>query len=272
MTAQERDGADRAAVAEAAARAGAAVAGDWFRDGIDIEHKDGKTDVVTEADRAGQRAVIERVREDFPDDAIVGEEEDELKAVPESGAAWVIDPIDGTNNYVRDIRAFATAVAAVVDGEPVAAATVLPAMDDVYAADGEATSRNGTRVSVSDRADPETAAATPTVWWDFDARDEYARACAEIVERFGDMRRFGSAQVTLAMVAEGALDATITNVDCNPWDTVAGVHMVRVAGGTVTDLDGDHWSHDSSGLVASNGGVHGEALAAARAVRSVAEE
>ncbi|WP_348610569.1 inositol monophosphatase family protein [Halobaculum rarum] len=273
MTAQGSvEEADRTAVAEAAARAGAAVVDGRFRDDIDVEHKDGKTDVVTEADRAGQRAVIERIRETFPDDAIVGEEEDELKAVPDTGAAWVIDPIDGTNNYVRDIRAFATAVAAVVDGEPVAAANALPAMDDVYVADADATYRNGTRVTVSDRTDPETAAATPTVWWDFDARDEYARACAEIVERFGDMRRFGSAQVTLAMVAEGALDATITNVDCNPWDTVAGVHMVRTAGGTVTDLDGDPWRHDSSGLVASNGGVHEEALAAARAVRSVAGE
>ena len=208
MTAQGSEaGADRTAVAEAAARAGAAVAGDRFRDDIDVEQKNGKTDVVTEADRAGQRAVIERIREDFPDDAIVGEEEDELKAVPDAGAAWVIDPIDGTNNYVRDIRAFATAVAAVVDGEPVAAANVLPAMDDVYVADADGTSRNGTRVTVSDRTDPETAAVTPTVWWDFDARDEYARACAEIVERFGDMRRFGSAQFELGLCAAGAVEA-----------------------------------------------------------------
>jgi len=79
---------------------------------------------VTEADRAAQRTVIESIRETFPDDAIVGEEEDERKTVPETGAAWVIDPIDGTSNYVRDIRVWGTAVAAVVDGEPVAAATV----------------------------------------------------------------------------------------------------------------------------------------------------
>ncbi|MFC7068350.1 inositol monophosphatase family protein [Halobaculum lipolyticum] len=264
-------GADRAAVAEAAARAGAAVAGDRFRRGIDVERKGGKTDVVTEADRDSQRRVIERVRETFPDDAVVGEEEDVRKTVPDDGAAWVVDPIDGTNNYVRDIRAFATAVAAVVDGEPVASAIALPAMDDVYVADGDTVRRNGDPVAVSDREDPETAAATPTVWWDFDARDEYAAACTAIVARFGDLRRFGSAQVTLAMVAAGALDATITNVACNPWDTVAGVHMVRTAGGTATDLDGEPWRHDSTGLVVSNGPLHDEALAAARAIRAEAD-
>jgi myo-inositol-1(or 4)-monophosphatase len=68
------------------------------------------------------------------------------------------------------------------------------------------------------------------------------------------------------MVADGALEGTITNVRCHPWDAVAGVYMVRRAGGTVTDLDGNRWRHDSIGLVASNGYVHDDALAAARAI------
>jgi myo-inositol-1(or 4)-monophosphatase len=70
------------------------------------------------------------------------------------------------------------------------------------------------------------------------------------------------------MVADGSLDATITNIDANPWDTVGGVHLVRQAGGTVTDLHGEPWRHDSTGLVASNGeaGIHEEALAATRAI------
>ena len=257
---------NRATVAERAARAGAAVADESFRGGIDVETKGGKTDVVTEADRAAQRRVVETLREAYPDDAVVGEEEDELKAVPDEGASWVVDPIDGTNNYVRDVRVFATAVAAVVDGEPVAAANVLPAMGDVYTSDADGASRNGTTVTVSDVADPERATVAPTVWWGFDRRDEYAAACSEIVRRFGDMRRFGSAQATLAMVADGALEGCVTNVRCNPWDTVAGVHMVRRAGGRVTDLEGDRWRHDSRGLVASNGALHEEVLAAARGI------
>ena len=101
-----------------------------------------------------------------------------------------------------------------------------------------------------------------TTWGAAPYRDQEFDYNAEIVERFGDMRRFGSAQLTLSMVAEGALDATITNVDCNPWDTVAGVHMVRAAGGTVTDIHGERWHADSEGMVATNGTAHDAVLAA----------
>ncbi|WP_435346829.1 inositol monophosphatase family protein [Haloarchaeobius sp. HRN-SO-5] len=260
---------DRAHLVERAARSGAAVAAAHFRTDIPVEEKDGKTDVVTQADRDAQAEVVSTIRDEFPDDAIVGEEEDERKTVPGSGAAWVIDPIDGTNNYVRGIHVWATSVAAVVDGEPVAAATVMPALDDVYLADDGRVTLNGTELTVSDVTDPDRAVVCPTIWWGPDRRDEYATACREIVERFGDMRRVGCAQATLGMVAAGAFEATVTNVVANPWDTVAGVHMVRQAGGTVTDLDGDRWTHDSRGLVASNGAVHDEALAAARAVEGV---
>jgi len=256
----------RLAVAERAARAGSEVAAEGFRNDIDVEIKSGKTDVVTEADRAAQRRVIDVIREEYPDDAIVGEEEDELKAVPESGDAWIIDPIDGTNNYVRSMPLWTTSVAAVRDGEPVAAANVSPALGDAYLAGPDGTRRNGEPMSVSEKTDPETFAVAPTIWWGFDRRDEYAAICREIVERFADMRRLGCAQLTLGMVATGALEGAITNVDPNPWDTVAGVYMIRRAGGVVTDLDGEPWRHDSEGLVASNGEAHEELLAAARNV------
>ncbi|WP_435333370.1 inositol monophosphatase family protein [Haloarchaeobius sp. TZWWS8] len=258
----------RVRVAEAAARAGSAVAASQFRTDIDVEHKDGKTDVVTQADREAQRAVVDHVQQHFPDDAIVGEEDDELKTVPDSGGAWVVDPIDGTNNYVRDLPVWATAVAAVVDGEPVAAATAMPALDDHYVAGEDGAFLNGSRLSVSDESDTDRFAVCPTIWWDFDRRDEYAAACEEIVRRFGDLRRFGCAQAVLGMVASGSLEATFTNVVPNPWDTVGGVHLVRQAGGTVTDLEGERWRHDSRGLVASNGRAHEEVLSAARAVEA----
>ncbi|SFR58960.1 inositol monophosphatase family protein [Halogeometricum limi] len=256
----------RADVARRAARAGGAVAADRFRTGIDVERKGGKTDVVTQADRDAQTRVIDVIRESYPDDAVVGEEDDELKRVPEEGAAWVVDPIDGTNNFVRDLRVWGTAVAAVEDGEPVAAATCFPALDDLYWTDGETTYRDGTEVTVSARDDPEVCAVCPTIWWDFDERDQYGRATTAIVERFGDMRRFGCAQAVLAMVADGQLDGVLTNVRANPWDSVAGVQLIRAAGGTVTDLDGDRWRHDSTGLVASNGAVHETVLEAAREI------
>ncbi|ADD04272.1 putative inositol-1(or 4)-monophosphatase / fructose-1,6-bisphosphatase, archaeal-type [Natrialba magadii ATCC 43099] len=271
-TAQRRDTAAprRATVATEAATAGADIAHDAFRTDLNIEYKDGKTDVVTQSDRDAQDAVIDVIREFFPEDPIVGEENDALKAVPEEGPAWIIDPIDGTNNYVNEIRAFGTAVAAVVDGEPVAATNVFPALSDTYQFGPDGVFRNGEALSVSGRTDPEASTVCPTYWWDFDQRDEYTATARELVTRFGDIRRFGCAQLELAMVAAGALEGVVTNRRANAWDTVAGVGMIREAGGVVTDLEGERWRHDSDGLVASNGEseIHEEVLAAARAIES----
>lgn len=258
--------ADRVRVAERAAEAGGAVAADGFRTGITVETKSDKTDVVTEADRMAQRRVIEVIHESYPDEPVVGEEEDAAKHVPVTGAAWVIDPIDGTNNYVRDVPIWTTAVATVTDGEPGPAANVLPALGDRYVTDGDTVTFNGRSVSVSERTDPETFRVTPLIWWGRDRRDEYASACREIVHRFGDLVRPVCAQYVLSMVAAGQLDGAITNVVPHPWDTVGGVAMIRAAGGTVTDIAGDRWEPGATGLVASNGNAHEEFQAAVQAV------
>ncbi|RQG98347.1 inositol monophosphatase family protein [Natrarchaeobius oligotrophus] len=256
----------RSAVAAEAAKAGAAVAEDSFRTTLEIETKSGKTDVVTQADRDAQDAVIDYVSGAFPDEPIVGEEDDALKRVPEDGPAWIVDPIDGTSNYVDGCRTFATAVAAVVDGEPIGAAIVCPALGDVYRLGPDGAFRNGDRLSVSERADPRTATVCPTLWWDFDRRDQFATATSVVVRRFGDLRRYGCAQYELGLVASGALEGVVTNLRAHPWDSVAGVGLIREAGGVVTDLEGDRWRHDSRGLIASNGEIHDELLEAARAI------
>lgn len=260
---------DRTSVVERAARAGSEVALEAFRTGIDVETKSGKTDMVTQADRDAQRRVIDVIRETHPEDAIVGEEEDELKAVPETGAAWVIDPIDGTNNFVRDTPVWATSVAAVKDGEALAAANVLPALGDTYVAGDDGVTLNGEPVSVSSNSDPETFAVVPTIWWDFEERAEYAAACSAIVERFADLRRYGCAQAVFSMIASGQLEGAITNVTVNPWDSVAGVHLVREAGGVVVDIHGNEWEPGCDGLVASNGRAHDVVLEAAQEIRRV---
>ena len=258
------DGDVRVAVAERAARAGAAVAREAFRRGLDVETKGAKTDVVTEADREAQRRIREVLRRSYPDDAFVGEENDARADVPAEGAAWIVDPIDGANNFTRESPTWGTAVAAVVDGDCVAAATVLPALGDAYVAGPEGATRNGTGIAVSDRTDPEAFTVAPTMWWELDRRDEFAAVCRGIVERFGDLRRIGCAQATLALVADGGLDGVATNVVAHPWDSVGGVHLVRRAGGVVTDVHGEPWTPGAEGLVASNGVAHDEVLAAAR--------
>jgi myo-inositol-1(or 4)-monophosphatase len=261
---------ERAAVARAGARAGAEVAADAFRTEFDVETKAGPTDVVTRADREAQVAVVERIRESFPDDTVVGEEADLPRVVPDEGPAWVVDPIDGTNNFVGGLRQWTTSVAAVEDGEPVAAANVAPALGDEYTGDPDGAALNGEGpLSVRDETDPAALTVVPTFWWDYDEREAYATVCREIVERFGDLKRFGSAQLALSFLAAGSVDGVVTELPTNPWDTVAGVHLVRQAGGTVTDVDGERWRHDSVGLVASNGdpGVHEELLRVVQAGR-----
>lgn len=268
----------RAAIAERAARAGGAVAREFFRSELSVETKDNKNDLVTEADRDAQQQVLATVREEFPDDDFVCEEESvELRgpeadanearlveSIPETGACWVVDPIDGTSNFVRQTRAWATSIAAVVDGEAVGSATYMPAMGDLYAAGPESVERDGTAMSVSERDDPETFAVSPVGYWPRDQREEFVDLFEAVVERFGDVRRVGSFQTTLAYVADGGLDAAICTRKMSPWDTVAGVHMVRRAGGTVTDANGDPWRHDSDSVVASNGAAHDVVVEAAQ--------
>jgi len=261
---------ERAAVARAAARAGAEVAADAFRTEFDVETKAGPTDVVTRADREAQVAVVERIRESFPDDTVVGEEADLPRVVPDEGPAWVVDPIDGTNNFVGGLRQWTTSVAAVEDGESVAAANVAPALGDEYTGDPDGAALNDDGpLSVRDETDPAALTVVPTFWWDYDEREAYATVCREIVERFGDLKRFGSAQLALSFLAGGSVDGVVTELPTNPWDTVAGVHLVRQAGGTVTDVDGERWRHDSVGLVASSGDpeVHEELLRVVQAGR-----
>jgi len=264
------DASHRAAVAERAARAGGVVAREQFRGDLSVESKANKNDLVTETDRDAQRQVVATIREEFPGDRFLCEEPlstlsgpetdhgdiEAVETVPDSGSAWVIDPIDGTANYVRGMRLWGTSVSAVVDGEPVASATYLPSYGDLYAAGPESVTRDGTEISVSGRTDPETFAVAPVGWWDRDDRAEFGRLCSAIGDRFGDIRRLGSFQATLAHVADGALEGLVCTRPMNPWDTLAGVHMVRRAGGTVTDLDGEPWTHDSDSVVASNGEAH----------------
>ncbi len=251
-----------------AANAGGATAAELFRTELPVETKGGKTDYVTPADRRTQRRIVEVLDGYDPDAVVVGEENDARQNVPEEGVAWVIDPIDGTNNYVRGLRHWSTCVAAVEDGTPVAAANVMPALGDSYVAGDGSTERSGETVSVSERTDPETFAVAPTLWWGPDRRGEYAAATEAIVTRFGDLIRLKSVQTVLSLVAAGAIEGAITNDRPNPWDSISGVHLIRLAGGTVTDLDGEPWRHDSQGLVASNGTAHETVLAAAQDIET----
>ncbi|MXR42159.1 inositol monophosphatase [Halobaculum sp. WSA2] len=247
----------RVETAVAAAERGGSVAFDAFRSPLEVETKaDGPMDAVTAVDRAVQKRVIEYVGEAYPDDAVVGEEDDALKSVPETGLAWVVDPIDGTVNYAKGNRVWMTSVAVCRDGEPVAAANYAPATGDLYVAGDDAARRNDDPVTVSDTDDPKAFLVNPVFGVSRSHRRSLTDAVDTVLAEFGDLRRFGCAQAALSGVATGELDAVVSTVELNPWDTAAGVHLIRRAGGRATDVNGDRWRPGSQGLIASNGEAH----------------
>ncbi len=256
-------------VAVESAHAGGEIAYERFRTELTVETKSGKTDVVTQVDRDAQTAITDRITETYPDATIIGEEGGGPTTIPTTGMAWIIDPIDGTANYVRGNRHWATSVACVIDGTPVAAVNLLPALDDTYVGTPETVTRNDTSIQVSTRTDPETFIVTPTIWWPPSRRDEYLAAIDGILTRFADLRRVGSAQTTFSLVADGTIDGAISNIDANVWDTVAGAALIEWAGGTVTNLDGTPWSYTSPGIVASNGAAHEMLVDIAGEIRAV---
>jgi myo-inositol-1(or 4)-monophosphatase len=254
------ESAQRTATAERAARAGADAAMEQFRTDLAVETKTDKTDVVTRADREAQREALAVIDAARPGETVVAEEADAAGTVPERGRAWVVDPIDGTNNYVRGAPLWTTAVAAVEDRKAVAGAVVAPVLGDAVVGDAAGVTLNGRSVAVSERSDPETFSVGFTLR-DGGSADRFGRVCGTIVEELGDLRRFGSAQATLAMVASGQLDAAVGISPADPWDTLAGVGLIRAAGGRVTDAEGSEWTPDDGTLVASNGRAHGDVLA-----------
>ncbi|WP_433634351.1 inositol monophosphatase family protein [Halomicrococcus sp. NG-SE-24] len=262
-------------VVEQAAVTGGATAENLFRTGVEVEYKEGsEAAVVTDADRAAQATAIDTLKRAYPDAPIVGEEKvgEATKKVPSSGLAFTVDPIDGSYNYTRGNSLWCTSVAAIEDAEAVAAATAVPERDDIYTGSPAGVQRNSDPVSVSDRTDPTGFMVAPTYWWGMDSRDQFATATSEVVRRFNDLRRYGSTQLALAAVAAGETEAAITNLDdLNPWDTIAGAALVEWAGGTVTDLQGNDWCHDSHGLVASNSGAHEEVIEATQQIEAAAE-
>lgn len=256
-----------AASAEYVAAEGATVAMRSFRSNLAVEAKAdretlGPADVVTKADRAAQKRIIDCIESHASEDIITVAEEGPIrKTVSDAGPCWVIDPIDGTYNYIRGLSRWATSVATLEDGTTQAAATVAPALDDTYVAGpGSTAVRNNHPLAVSDRADVADLIVAPLMIPPLERREPYAMGVQSALNRFADVRRTGSLQLTLALVAAGAIDIAVTPRTPNPWDSIAGVRLIRAAGGCVTDAAGHRWTHGADGLVASNGRVHETAL------------
>lgn len=199
--------------------------------------KTSDVDPVTEFDRSTEALVVERLRTERPDDAIVGEEGASVAGT--SGLEWHIDPIDGTVNFVYDLPCWCSSIAVLRDGVPIAGAVYAPVVNELYSAGlGLGTTVNGRTVSVSGH----DVLATGLVGTGFSYHlDEHravqARRIARVLPGVRDIRRSGSAALDLAYAASGRLDAYFEEF-ISSWDIAAGVLLVTEAGGVVTSFDG----------------------------------
>jgi myo-inositol-1(or 4)-monophosphatase len=219
------------------AHAGAELAREMRRGGVDVaDTKTSVVDVVTEADRAVEELLRSRIIASRPDDAVLGEEGDDRSGT--SGVRWVLDPIDGTVNYLYGLPDCAVSVAAEVDGAVVAGAVVaIPTGLEYAAALGHGATRDGAPIGV--RATPPVGERLVLTGFGYrrSVREHQAACVARLLPEVRDIRRMGSCALDLCHVAEGSADAY---VEAGPqhWDFSAGGLVLREAGGRFDLLDG----------------------------------
>lgn len=223
--------------------------------GMSVSPK-GRDDVVTNIDIAVEKFLKGELRRMFPDDGLVGEETGSES--PDKSRQWVVDPVDGTRNLTYDLPLSSVSVALQIDGVSVVGVVYHPHLDELFSTcKGSGVHMNGNEVrpTVTESLAKAMVGAkpTPNQIGPFNA---IAAACC-------DVRRLGTAALELAYVAAGRLDGII-EYGLQPWDTAAGYLLVQQAGGRVTTFDGESFDASQDSMVASNGHIHDQMLAALR--------
>ena len=246
----------------AVAALGGARALDWCktRSTLPVEQK-GKNDWVSEADRDVERTVIAELRRRFPGAAFLGEEN--AKETPNPGQLlWVIDPIDGTTNFLRGMPLFAVSLAAVVDGEPLVGVIRLPLQGETFAAArGVPTTLNGALVSpskVSKLDESVVALGSSRKSEPGPVSASYAR----LIEQGVEVRRLGSACAATCFVACGRVDGYLEQ-QLSPWDVAAGLVIVEEAGGRANDYASGEWLKTGGPWVCAPSQLFGDVRVAA---------
>ncbi|MFZ6005997.1 MAG: inositol monophosphatase family protein [Actinomycetota bacterium] len=224
-------------LAESAARAAGALllAGlDEIR--TDVQTKSTGTDMVSEMDRAAEACIVERLLGARPDDGMVGEEGTDLRGT--SGVVWVVDPLDGTTNYLYGLAGFGVSIAADVDGVVVAGVVLDVVRGDLFAATlGGGATRDDVPIRTSSATDLGTALVATGFSYEAERRARQAAVLVEVLPRVRDIRRFGAAAVDLCSVACGRVDGYYER-GLAPWDLAAGGLIATEAGAVVTGFDG----------------------------------
>jgi myo-inositol-1(or 4)-monophosphatase len=203
----------------------------------DVETKSTRTDVVTAADRAVERQVLNSLRRVRPHDGVLGEEYGESN--PRAGGVrWILDPIDGTVNYLYGLPAYAVSLAAEVDGVVEAGVVINAATGDEWTATrGGGAWRAGRRLRCSTRTELSQVLVGTGFGYDAKRRAHQGAVVAQLITRVRDIRRIGVASLDLCWVGEGLLDAYFEK-GLNPWDHAAGGLVATEAGAVVGGLEG----------------------------------
>lgn len=240
---------------ELAREAGAVLLGCFGK--VAIEYK-GEVDLVTEADRSSEKLIVERIRKQWPDHDLIGEEGSRRETG--SDFRWYVDPLDGTTNFAHGYPVFCVSMALEHKGERIAGVIYDPCRDEMFAAEkGSGARLSGRPIHVSKI----TRLAESLVGTGFPSHKRHQNPNIhfyhQITLRSHGVRRAGSAALDLCCVAAGRYDV-FWEFRLNPWDTAAGVLLVEEAGGRVSNFSGGPFNIDSREVLASNGLVHQELL------------
>lgn len=206
-------------------------------------------DYVSEVDKASEQQIVREIKRYHPDHAFLGEEGGEQG---ESDHVWIIDPLDGTSNYLHGMPHFGISIALQIRGRTEHAVVYDPMRDEMFSASrGGGAHLNNTRIRVSDRPTLDTAIiATAFPFRQRGLMSTYTGIFSEVFKKVEDIRRYGAASLDLAWVAAGRMDAYF-ELGLKPWDVAAGALIVREAGGVVSNFDGGDDVENSNSVLAA---------------------
>lgn len=256
-------------IAIEAAKKGGDVLNSYFRsvDPSTIEAKH-VGDWVSDADRASEKAIVEFLTDKVPGHDILTEETGMISGSVGTEYCWIIDPLDGTTNFLRGFPVWAVSVALEYRPEPdkrwgriVAGAIYIPPTDEMfYAVEGDGAFVNGERIRVSsDRSFQESLLATGFPFRTRDLAGQYIRLFGDILPRCGDVRRAGAVAVDLCYTAAGIFDG-FWELDLAPWDIAAGALIIKEAGGMVSNFQAGGDFLSTGDIVAGNPDIFGELI------------
>ncbi len=217
------------------------------------EEKSGRANFVTVYDKLVQKTLKEKLHEIMPEAHFVGEEEDIHESI-ESGYAFIVDPIDGTTNFIRDYHVSAISVGLLYDGKPKFGAVYNPYLDEMFTAEkGKGAFLNGKPIKVStNKLENSVVLFGTSPYYPELSRKSFDMAYDYFTKSL-DVRRSGSAALDLCSIASGRADLYF-ELKLSPWDYAAGSLIITEAGGEITDIDGKPIVYDKPcSVLASNG-------------------